>query len=102
MKEYSQEYIDNHPKEFFLKKDGQYCPYKKEDIYDSINIDDYNTILPICKLLNIPFIEEDWKRWKRSHSHLGSKIICRYHAQMKLLGYKGFTYEDTEWLNAKV
>lgn len=100
MMEYDAEYIVNHINEFFTTKDHRVYPYKKEDIYASIVNEDYDSVKPWCLAFDIPFIEEEWEHCGRTIYGKENERFGRYLSKMKLKGFAGMGYDDSDEINA--
>ena len=74
----------------------------KQCCLKSINIYDYKSIIPLLEELNFPYIQEElsviYQRcWDKDPSC--RTIISRYLSKMKLMSFRGYTFEDSDMLN---
>lgn len=87
---------------FYTYKDGSYCPIFKEDIQNSIDVFRPQSIIPWCKIFDIPFILSQWCYILSSSTikcKLDGKLFGKYLAWMKLPSFRSYTFKDTEQLN---
>lgn len=78
----------NSNERFLICKD---CLMSQLDIYNK------DTFLWILKELDIPFIEEEWNRIVERHND--KSVLGRYIAKMKLRGFQGYSWLDSEKIN---
>lgn len=84
----------------FWYKDNNYLHICKDCLKQQINDWNVGTILPLCQILDIPFIEEEWQITRRRNlKNNQSNTFGKYLAKMKLASYKGFKFEDSAMLN---
>lgn len=90
-------------KNFYKYKDGTYCPIYRKDINDLIDVFQPQTILPWCKIFNIPFIVSEWCHLlykKLLHGkELNGSIFGQYLTLMKLQGWRNFTFKNSDDIN---
>ena len=83
--------------EYLLKRDGTvYTTYTKDQLEKIIDFKDPNTFKKFLKELDHPFLKEEWE------NILNKKVnrpFVRYVLLMKLKGYRGFSYNDSNYLN---
>jgi len=56
-------------------------------------------IMDICKETDHPFIQEKYDDALRRKDGDENRAKKMYISQMNLWGYRGFTFQDTEWIN---
>lgn len=82
---------------YFIDRNGQYyTEYTKEEIYSKI--DNYNpdTFIPFLKALDYPYIKQEWEIYLLKYDN---RIFGRYCSLMRLKGFRGFSYKDSDLLN---
>ena len=85
-------------KHYFVLKDGSYfLQFTKEEIYKQIDNSKPETFLPFLEMMDYPYIEYEWQRMLKHFPD--RQILGRYLALMRLKGFRGFTYADSDWLN---
>ena len=70
----------------------------KDCVREKINNFNPMTYLPLLKILNVPFIINEWNKLINRYGFTGS-IFPRYLSKMNLRGFRGYTWEDTKLLN---
>lgn len=70
----------------------------KDCVQKKINNFNPVTYLPLLKNLNVPFIADEWNRLINRYGFSGS-IFPRYLSRMSLRGFRGYTWDDTGFLN---
>ena len=85
---------------FYKDKNGNVMPYLKEDIQNIINPLKPSTFLPILKLFDIPYIEDEWIKLICSISEnifrwRNRTVFGSYLSKMKLAAYKPFGFKDS-------
>lgn len=68
----------------------------KDCCLKEIDINNINTILPLFKEFNVPYLESEWNRIK---TKFPQNPIPRYLALMRLCGYYNFEFNDSDKLN---
>ena len=85
-------------KHYFVLKDGShFLQFTKEEIYEQIDNSKPETFLPFLEMMDYPYIEHEWQ--KMVDRFPGGLILGRYLSLMRLKGFRGFTYADSDWLN---
>lgn len=67
------------------------CVKSKIDIYNPETFIDY------LEQLDVPYIKEEWEN--RAYRYNNNSVFGRYLALMKLKGYAGYKFKDSERLN---
>lgn len=81
--------------------DGEWKNYLhicKDCVKEKINNFNPTTYLPLLKMLDVPFIADEWNNLINRYGFSGS-IFPRYLSKMNLRGFRGYTWEDTGFLN---
>ena len=88
-------------KKYYRKRDNNfYLDKTKEEILSEIDYDNPETFLPYLKILDYPYLEYEWNyRLQFGREHNLNNIFGRYIALMRLRGYRGFSYQDSDRLN---
>ena len=89
-------------KEYVWYRNQEWYPIKVEEIVKNINPDDFNTVIPILRILNYPALEEEWVHTKNACIRQGQgkeAILKKYISKMWLATYKPLTFEDSERIN---
>lgn len=68
----------------------------KDCCLKEIDINNIDTILPLFKEFNVPYLESEWNRTK---TKFPQNPIPRYLALMRLCGYYNFEFNDSDKLN---
>ena len=95
--------------DYFTFKDKQlYTGMCKSCVYKRMDVNDLSTFLPFMELFDIPYIESQWNRLialaERSSPFdvaPASRVFGKYLSLMKLRGYIGFSFKDSEELNKR-
>ena len=87
---------------YYKKKNGEYYTLlTKEEVRRTI--DPYNpaTILPLCQIFDIPYIEYEWEKKRTTREQRGKveNTFGAYLSTMKLLGFRSYGYDDSNFLN---
>lgn len=83
---------------YFIKRNGQYyTDFTKEEIYGKIDNYNPNTFVPFLKILDYPFLKEEWFNTVKKAKN--NKVFGKYCALMRLRSYRDFTFKDSELLN---
>lgn len=80
------EQFDNQCKECYLK---------------TIDNDNIDTILPVLKHFNVPYIETQWKNTCQYAKDRPGSVMGRYLSKMKLCAYYEFGFADSAQFNQK-
>lgn len=69
--------------------------------YSNVNPYNYNTVIPILKELDVPFICTEWEKIiqfrKENNMEITGQIVMRkYLVKMRLMSFKDFKFEDTK------
>jgi hypothetical protein len=93
-------------KKYFLYRDGTpYLEKSVEEICESIDVFIFPSVTAILKILDYPFIIQEWLRsikdcLKRGYNYNDTfPILVRYLAKMQLFSWKNFKYNDSILLN---
>lgn len=88
-------------KKYYRKRDNNfYLDKTKEEILLEIDYDNPETFLPYLEILDYPYLEYEWNyRLQFGREHNLNNIFGRYIALMRLKGYRGFSYQDSDRLN---
>lgn len=89
-------------KEYVWYRDKTWYPIKVKEIVKDIDVNNFNTVIPILKKLNYPAIEREWYNTVEHciRQSQGSEVVLKkYVSKMWLMGYKPFTFEDSERFN---
>ena len=88
-------------KKYYRKRDNNfYLDKTKEEILSEIDYDNPETFLPYLEILDYPYLEYEWNyRLQFGREHNLNNIFGRYIALMRLRGYRGFSYQDSDRLN---
>ena len=82
---------------------GQYRKHNKckECCLKNINTYDFDTIIPLLKELNFPYIKKEFAQLRFFSDIPPSKrmVISRYLSKMKLASFRDYTFEDSDLLN---
>lgn len=92
--EFDNEYIQKHQVEFFKTRDGEYYPYRKDDIALRVSIHGEKAFYRVLKALDKPFFEREWKT-RIQKGYTMRKVIGGYLSLMDLAGYKNFRWKDS-------
>ena len=73
----------------------------KECCLKTIHYYDFETIVPLLKELNFPYIKEELERlcFYFDAPPANRMLISRYLSKMKLMSFRDFTFEDSDMLN---
>ena len=63
-----------------------------------VNPRDIDTVLPVLKYLDIPFIIEEWENIVKYYNY-DNTCIGRYIAKMQLFSFKNYIYDDSNEIN---
>lgn len=80
---------------FYKGRENKISVLCKTCILSNIDNDNLNTFLKYLQELDIPFIEQEWNRYKENHKI----VFSRYISLMRLPVYKNFKYSDSKFLN---
>lgn len=83
--------------EFWTFKDGHPDSICKNCRKEAIDDNRPETFLPLMKMFDIPYIEEEWKNLVKRQKET---VFGRYLNKMKLFGFKMYTFKDTDYLNS--
>ena len=73
---------------------------KENEIINSTDLNDIDSILKMCKYFDIPFIFQEYEHiYRMCKKYKTSGYLKRYVNKMNLKGYQGFHYTDTMRLN---
>ena len=88
-------------KKYYRKRDNNfYLDKTKEEILSEIDYDNPETFLPYLEILDYPYLEYEWNyRLQLGRERNLNDISSRYIALMRLKGYRGFSYQDSDYLN---
>lgn len=88
-------------KKYYRKRDNSfYLDKTKEEILSEIDYDNPETFLPYLEILDYPYLEYEWNyRLQIGRERSLNNIFDRYIALMRLKGYRGFSYQDSDYLN---
>ena len=88
-------------KQYYRKRDNSfYLDKTKEEILSEIDYDNPETFLPYLEILDYPYLEYEWNyRLQLGRERNLNYIFGRYIALMRLKGYRGFSYQDSDYLN---
>ena len=88
-------------KKYYRKRDNSfYLDKTKEEILSKIDYDNPETFLPYLEILDYPYLEHEWNyRLQIGRERNLNNIFGRYIALMRLKGYRGFSYQDSNYLN---
>ena len=89
-------------KRYYKKRNGElYIAETKEEISSKINPNVLETFLPYLKILDYPYLQDEWQRnIEYAKKHNRPFVFGKYIALMRLRGYRSFSYQDSEMLNA--
>ena len=81
-------------------KNGEYFPFSWQDIVldEEINIYDFDTIVPLLKILDYPAIKSVWNETLNSSSTVlknPGKVLPRYIMKMHLKQYALYSFKDS-------
>ena len=82
------------------RNNNDYTKYTKEEIRDIVNPFKPETFIPILKDMNYPYFENEWGHiLSKSYKSVGGTrtVIGRYISKMRLISYKNFTFEDSQY-----
>lgn len=88
------------PSVYSLSEGNQknYLHICKDCVRKKVNNFNPMTYLPLLKILNIPFIINEWNRLINRYGFTGS-IFLRYLSTMNLRGFRSYHWEDSDLLN---
>ena len=88
-------------KKYYRKRDNNfYLDKTKEEILSEIDYDNPKTFLPYLEILDYPYLEPEWNNClQHGRERNLNNIFGKYIALMRLKGYKGFSYQDSDYLN---
>lgn len=89
-------------KEYVWYRNKEWYPIKVEEIIKNIDINNFNTVIPILQKLNYPAIEREWKllvEYCSTHNQGPEVILKKYISKMWLKAYQPWTFEDSERFN---
>lgn len=67
-----------------------------------MNVWDINTIIPYMKEFDIPYVPDQWEKYRRLYP-TEKNIFGRYYALMRLRGYREYGFNDTfQFIDAMV
>lgn len=90
----------NDSKYFKDRQNNEYTKYTKEEIRDIVNPFKPETFILILKDMNYPYFEREWGNvLSKSFKNFGGTktVIGRYISKMRLMSYKNFTFEDSQY-----
>ena len=77
-------------KEYVWYRNKEWYPIKVEEIIKNIDINNFNTVIPILQKLNYPAIEREWKllvEYCFTHNQGPEVILKKYISKMWLKAY---------------
>ena len=88
-------------KKYYRKRDNNfYLDKTKEEILSEIDYDNPKTFLPYLEILDYSYLEHEWNNCLQLGRERNlNNIFDRYIALMRLKGYRGFSYQDSDYLN---
>ena len=89
-------------KRYYKKRNGElYTAETKEEISSKINPNILETFLPYLEILDYPYLQDEWQKIiEFAQKHNRPFIFGKYIARMRLMGYRPFSYQDSDMLNA--
>lgn len=91
-------------KNYYIDKTGV-IKIKKGEVINSIDVYDLATVRKWCKVFNIPLVYDIWFKvltTTTKHNIPESRAFGRYLATMKLFGYRGYSYEASDFINDRM
>ena len=85
-----------------LKGKDPYSSYCKECSIENIDLQDIATFKPLCKELNIPYVENLIRLPLSNKKYTKRMIVGKYIARMRLLALYPFHYEDSDMMNERM
>lgn len=86
-----------------LKEKDPYSSYCKECSIENIDLQDITTFKPLCKELNIPYVEKlIYLSLNNKIEYTKRMIVGKYIARMRLLALYPFHYEDSDIMNERM
>ena len=88
-------------KNYYRKRNNDfYTDETKIEILSKIDYDNPETFLPYLKLLDYPYLKEEWSnRVRHGRERAYTNIFGGYIALMRLRGYRDFSFQDSDYLN---
>lgn len=88
-------------KKYYRKRDNNfYLDKTKEEILSEIDYDNPKTFLSYLEILDYPYLKHEWNIClQRGRERNLNNIFGKYIALMRLKGYRGFSYQDSDYLN---
>ena len=88
-------------RKYYRKRDNNfYLDKTKEEILSEIDYDNPKTFALYLEILDYPYIEHEWNKCLQlGRERNFNNIFDRYIALMRLKGYRGFSYQDSDYLN---
>ena len=88
-------------RKYYRKRDNNfYLDKTKEKILSEIDYDNPKTFVLYLEILDYPYLEHEWNKCLQLGRERNlNNIFDRYIALMRLKGYRGFSYQDSDYLN---
>ena len=89
-------------KEYVWYRNKEWYPIKVEEIIKDIDINNFNTVIPILKKLDYPAIKHEWEhtvKYGSTHDQGPEVIFKKYISKMWLKAYKPCTFKDSKLFN---
>lgn len=93
--------------EYYKNREGElYTDYTRQEILNSIDINDFNTWLIWLKRMDYVAskyeYDELYKASLRKHGTISEALFGKYLARMRLWSYRKITFADSEWYENRI